>query len=72
MKGRGGEGTRTSAAMWAHEGNGCGGAPLRRTFAVGRLTRRSAEIQLAPSQRRRGSYLLRAVIRARATGATVH
>lgn len=59
---RGGVGMRTSAASFDRDVDD-GGTSLRRTFAVGRLTRRSAELRLARGMesasallRRVGSY----------------
>ena len=72
----GGVGMRTSAASVR---GGMGGVDagdstwLRRTFAVGRLTRRSAELKVARGMRWRGP-LLRAVVGGspRASRTTVH
>jgi hypothetical protein len=64
----GGEGTRTSAAVTT---SGCG-AWSRRTFAVGRLTRRGAEIQLARPARRSAPVRTMAPAREQRAAATVH
>lgn len=71
MRGHGSGGVGTSGAALYSQGV-VGGTPLRRTFAVGRLTRSSAEIQLARGSRWRGPFLLRAVTRSRPGFARVH
>lgn len=61
----GGDGVRTFAARSCQDvggGRSAGDAWLRRTFAVGRLTRRSAELRVARGPQWRGPLLLRAVV----------
>ena len=73
----GGVGMRTSAAVpgngMMRGGVGAGDSWLRRTFAVGRLTRRTAELKVARGMRWRepiGRALGSAV--PRVSGSTVH